>query len=82
MLHHLYHTLQTYLPLVISFKINAIVAKRAFPCLFPFRHGGIEADRPEEVSFGEHAKWALRYHDHRFRKHETFPFVAFDIQQR
>ena len=56
--------------------------ERAFPCLFPFGQGGIEADRPNEISFGEHVKWALRYHDRRFRKHETFPFVAFGIQQR
>ena len=56
--------------------------ERAFPCLFPFGLGGIEAPQPNEVPFGEHIKWALRYHDRRFRKHETFPFVAFGIQQR
>jgi hypothetical protein len=56
--------------------------ERAFPCLFPFGLGGIEAPQPNEVSFVEHIKWALGYHDRRFRKHETFPFVAFGIQQR
>jgi len=56
--------------------------EKAFPCLFPFGKGGIEDDRPVLVDFRDHVKWALRYHDRRFRKHETFPFVAFGIVQR
>jgi hypothetical protein len=34
------------------------------------------------VDLSEHVKWALRYHDRRFRTHETFPFYAFGILQR
>ena len=56
--------------------------EKAFPCLFPYGLGGIEADREVTVSFSEHIQWALQYHDRRFRKHETFPFVAFGIAQR
>ena len=56
--------------------------EKAFPCLFPYGRGGIEADRPVEVEFSEHVRWALQYHDRRFRRHETFPFVSFGIQQR
>ena len=56
--------------------------EKAFPCLFPYGFGGIEADREVSVAFSEHVQWALQYHDRRFRKHETFPFVAFGIAQR
>ncbi|GLB44644.1 putative G-quadruplex DNA unwinding [Lyophyllum shimeji] len=56
--------------------------EQAFPCLYPFGVGGIEGHRDVEVDFSEHVRWSLQYHDRRFRKHETFPFVAFGIQQR
>ena len=56
--------------------------EKAFPCLFPYGFGGIEAEREVTVPFTEHIRWALQYHDRRFRKHETFPFVAFGIGQR
>ncbi|CAK5270204.1 unnamed protein product [Mycena citricolor] len=56
--------------------------ERAFPCLFPYGVGGLEADRPVDVTFAEHVKWSLQYHDRRFRRHETYPFVAFGISQR
>ena len=55
--------------------------EKAFPCLFPYGFDGIEADREVTVAFAEHIRWALQYHDRCFRKHETFPFVAFDIAQ-
>ena len=56
--------------------------ERAYPCLFPYGEGGIEGTQKVKVDFTEHVRWALRYHDRRFRRHETFPFVAFGIQQR
>lgn len=56
--------------------------EKAYPCLFPYGVGGPEADRPVEVDFQDHIKWALDYHDHCFAKHETFPFIAFGITQR
>jgi len=56
--------------------------EKAYPCLFPYGVGGPEADRPVEVDFRDHIKWALDYHGRRFAKHETFPFVAFGIAQR
>lgn len=56
--------------------------EKAFPVLFPFGFGGIEADRSVRVDFVEHVRWALQYHDRRFRRHETFPFVSFGILQR
>ena len=55
--------------------------EKAFPCLFPYGCGGIEADRPIDISFIAHVRWALAYHDRRFRRHETFPFVSFGIIQ-
>ncbi|CAK5284216.1 unnamed protein product [Mycena citricolor] len=56
--------------------------ERAYPCLYPFGVGGLEADRPVDVKFGEHVRWSLEYHDRRFRLNETFPFVVFGISQR
>ena len=56
--------------------------ERAFPCLFPYGLGGIDARRPVEIDFPSHVRWALQYFDRRFRKHETFPFVCFGISQR
>jgi hypothetical protein len=56
--------------------------EKAFPCLFPYGRGGMESNRRAEVSFQEHIRWALRYHDRRFRIHETFPFLCFGILQK
>ena len=56
--------------------------EKAFPCLFPYGVGGIEADREVGVGFLEHIRWCLQYNDRRFRRHETFAFVAFGIHQR
>ena len=56
--------------------------EKAFPCLFPYGLGGIDARRPVEIDFPNHVRWALQYFDRRFRKHETFPFVCFGISQR
>ena len=56
--------------------------EEAFPCLFPYGLGGIEGDREVNVDFLDHVRWALQYHDRRFRRHETFPFLAFGISQR
>ncbi|KAI6131341.1 hypothetical protein EV401DRAFT_1802613, partial [Pisolithus croceorrhizus] len=56
--------------------------EKAYPCLFPYGEGGIERNQPVNVDMGEHVKWLLRYHDRRFRKHETFPFICFGIVQR
>jgi hypothetical protein len=56
--------------------------EKAFPCLFPYGCGGVEAAQEVTVSFQEHVKWSLQYHDRRFRTHEIYPFVAFGILQR
>lgn len=56
--------------------------EKAFPTLFPYGQGGIEAIRAVNVPFLEHVQWLLEYHDRRFRKHPTFSFLACGIQQR
>ena len=56
--------------------------ERSFPCLFPWGEGGFYRIRAVKLDFRDHVRWALRYADRRFRKHETFPFVAFGIVQR
>ncbi|KAH7924255.1 hypothetical protein BV22DRAFT_1047590 [Leucogyrophana mollusca] len=61
-------------------KPNPLAA--AYPKLFPYGVGGIEAKRRKTVGFDEHIRWALQYYDRRFRIHHSFPFVAFSIQQK
>src|ERR1700722_654051 len=56
--------------------------EKAFPCLDPYGTGGIEGGQKVKVDFNEHVRWSLRHWDRRFRKHETFPFLAFGILQR
>ena len=61
---------------------NDNLFEKAFPCLFPYGQGGLEGNRSHGVDFHEHAQWSMRYHDQRFRCHETFPFLIFGIMQR
>lgn len=56
--------------------------EKAFPTLFPYGVGGLEANQPTPLGFVDHVRWCLQYHDGRFRRHETFPFLAFGIEQR
>jgi hypothetical protein len=56
--------------------------EKAYPCLFPYGRGGLEANRQVYVSLNEHVQWSLQYNDTRFRRHETYPFLVFGIQQR
>lgn len=56
--------------------------ERAFPVLYPYGEGGMEAARPVHMSLAAHARWALQYHDRRFRLHDHFSFVVFGILQR
>ncbi|EJT97290.1 hypothetical protein DACRYDRAFT_91618 [Dacryopinax primogenitus] len=53
-----------------------------FIMLFPYREGDPEDDQPRKVSFMEHARWMLQYHDRHFRKNNTWIFVAFGIIQK
>ena len=55
--------------------------EKAYPCLFPWGRGGVESIRKTPVHFQDHVKWALRYHDRRFRKHAYFPFLVFGMLQ-
>ncbi|QRV90748.1 Helitron helicase-like domain at N-terminus [Ceratobasidium sp. AG-Ba] len=54
----------------------------AFPCLYPYGEGGIEADREVPVGFEEHIRHNLHYYDRRFRTHPTWAFVFFSILQK
>ncbi|KAG9103234.1 hypothetical protein FRC07_010054 [Ceratobasidium sp. 392] len=58
------------------------VWEAAFPILHPRGLGGIEADRPVQLSLNDHGKWALGYHDGRFRLHHSYIFMLFGMQQR
>jgi hypothetical protein len=61
---------------------RANLFEQAFPCLFPYGEGGVEADRPVQVSFLEHIRWALQYHNHQFHIHSSIPFYACGIMLR
>lgn len=53
-----------------------------FPTLFPYGRGGFETKREIDVPYETHARWALRYHDRRFRKDLHFPFQVFGVCQK
>ena len=61
-------------------KINPLAG--AYPTLFPYGVGLIEGGQQVKIGFEEHVRWVLQYHDRRFRKHRSFPFVVFGIQQK
>ncbi|KAH7930556.1 hypothetical protein BV22DRAFT_1000478 [Leucogyrophana mollusca] len=63
-----------------ALQVNPLAA--AYPKLFPYGVGGIEADHNKTVGFDEHIRWALQYYDRRFRLHHSFLFVAFGIHQK
>ncbi|SRR6266404_7052074 len=54
----------------------------AYPVLFPYGVGGIEAQRERFIGFDEHVRWALQYYDRQFRTHHSFIFVTFSIEQK
>ena len=54
----------------------------SFPCLFPFGLGGFEVNRGSNVSYEMHARWALRYKDHRFCTDLHFMFQIFGVIQK
>jgi hypothetical protein len=55
--------------------------EKAFPCLFPWGQGGIKCICKLAISFNDHVKWCLQYHDGQFQTHKSFPFLAFGISQ-
>jgi hypothetical protein len=65
-----------------SGAVASNIFEKAYPCLYPYGHGGIEAKRPVPIDFKVHIKWTMQYFDRRFRTHESFPFFVFGILQR
>ncbi|KAG2158960.1 uncharacterized protein EDB93DRAFT_1237748 [Suillus bovinus] len=49
----------------------------AFPCLFPYGMRGFKVKHPHPITYKNHAKWAMRYVDKRFRKDLHFMFQVF-----
>ena len=60
--------------------LNPLAA--AFPILFPYGVGGVEAERPIKVSLRDHSRWALQFYDWWFAMHHSFLFVAFALIQK
>jgi len=52
-----------------------------FPGLFPFGSGGAEKERPVPLSLQEWIRHMLSFHDGRFRKDSSFPYICFSILQ-
>lgn len=65
-----------------SSSINRNFSVYAFPWLYPYGEGGIEAERDEPVSFADHVRCNLYYYDQRFRLDITWAFTMFSIQQK
>ena len=53
-----------------------------FPTLFPYGRGGFETNRPINVPYECHARWAMQYSDKRFRKDLQFAFQVFGVCQK
>jgi len=54
----------------------------SFPVLFPYGAGGFEVERDQDVPYEVHARWALQYHDKRFRYDLQFIFQVFGVVQK
>lgn len=54
----------------------------SFPVLFPYGAGGFEVWRKETVPYEVHSRWALQYHDKRFRHDLQFVFQVFGVMQK
>lgn len=54
----------------------------SFPTLFPYGLGGFEVKREVDVPYEVHVRWAMMYHDRRFRKDYQFPFIVFGVCQK
>lgn len=68
------------LPIPIN-RFDALAA--VFPVLWPYVEGQWNVTgRRRKLSFTVYVRWALQYHDRRFRTHHSFPFLAFGIEQK
>jgi hypothetical protein len=54
----------------------------AYPTLFPYGLGTFSATTQNGISFITRVRWALRFHDGRFARHSSFPFICFGIWQK
>src|SRR5258708_2063628 len=54
----------------------------AFPQLFPYGTGAPGGQQHRKLSFIQHIRWLLHYHDRQFCLDHSFPFVAFGIYQK
>jgi hypothetical protein len=54
----------------------------AYPYLYPYGMGGIEAEREVLVSMAEHVRHSLLLHDKRFSTHYSWMFTFFSILQK
>ncbi|KAK0430854.1 uncharacterized protein EV420DRAFT_1657238 [Desarmillaria tabescens] len=54
----------------------------SFLWLFPYALGGFEVDRPIDVPYEVHARWALQYADKRFRKDYYFVFQVYGMMHK
>ena len=52
--------------------------EKAFPCLFPYGLGGLEACCPVEVDFCNHIKWLLQYYDCCFKNTKCSPLYVLE----
>ncbi|KAJ3820165.1 hypothetical protein F5880DRAFT_1451437, partial [Lentinula raphanica] len=60
---------------------NPHLYPKMFPWLFPFGLGGLGSYKGSSFSEKSHLKFLMLYHDKRFQRDESFPFVAFIQQQ-
>lgn len=57
---------------------NPQLYPKMFPWLFPYGRGGIGSKAPEELSYVDHIRHLLLYHDKRFQTDPEFPLIIFN----
>jgi hypothetical protein len=55
---------------------------KAHPLLFPYGRGGFVEVGEGGMKFIDRARWSLQYGDKRFRRHRSFLFEVFAIEQK
>lgn len=60
-----------------EFQTEGLICK-AFPVLFPYGRGDLNAPRLHKISYRKYFQYLLEYHDGRFANDERFPYYAFN----
>ena len=67
---------------VNEWDLTENIARKAFPCLFPYGRASISESRQREVDVNDYYLHLLRYKDGRFARHPQFRYWVFNTKMR